>query len=59
MGSWFSNFHIRKTAEATEESVRSYIVDFLGSQQFSQVLSEKDANGSVAVVTTESCPDVI
>lgn len=55
MGSWFSNIHIRKNHTATEEKVADCIREWIEAKQYTPCASEMDADGAVAIVTSEDC----
>lgn len=55
MGSWFSNIHIKKSTAVSEEAVAKYISELLAAQQYLPAVSELDADGAVAIVTSENC----
>lgn len=52
MGSWFSNFHIRKRASVTTEAVLSCIHSIMDGYGYELTTSESDADGTVAVIST-------
>ena len=56
MGSWFSNIHIRKNNTVTEETIEKCISNFMAAKQYLPCTSEIDADGAVAVVSSETCP---
>ena len=55
MGSWFSNIHIRKNHTATEQKVADCIREWMEAKQYTPCASEIDADGAVAIVTSEDC----
>jgi len=55
MGSWFSNIHIRKNETATEEVIEKYISKFMSSKHYLPCASKTDADGAIAIVTSEDC----
>lgn len=56
MGSWFSNFHIRKNETASEAKVVEFLNAWMAAKQYVPCSIETDADGAVAVVTKEGCP---
>lgn len=52
MGSWFSNFHIRKKDSVTMEAAVTCIHSVMARRGYEQAASDKDADGVVAVITT-------
>lgn len=55
MGSWFSNFHIRKNDTAEEANVIGFIREWMASKQFAPCAAETDADGAFAIVTGDDC----
>lgn len=55
MGSWFSNFHIRKNDTAEEAKVIGLIREWMASKQFAPCAAETDADGAFAIVTGDDC----
>lgn len=52
MGSWFSNIHIRKRDTVTMEAIASCIHTIMARRGYEPVVSESDADGIVAVIST-------
>lgn len=53
MGSWFSNIHIRKNDNITEEIISECITTIMIGQQYQPITSEKEADAVVAILSYE------
>lgn len=56
MGSYFANIHIREKKTATKETIEKYIEKFMASRHYLPCVSEIDADGAIALVTSADCP---
>lgn len=56
MGSHFANIHIREKKTATKETIEKYIEKFMASRHYLPCVSEIDADGAIALVTSADCP---
>lgn len=54
MGSWFTNYQIRKTDTVTRDSVCGGIKDYLAGRKYTLVENETDADVAVAVIATQN-----
>lgn len=53
MGSWFSNLHIRKKGNITEDTVVECIRKIMDKQKYLQAVSEEEADGAFAILSSE------
>lgn len=53
MGSWFSNFHIRKNNTITEKTVTDYFLEIMTREQYIPAACEEEADGAFAIITDE------
>ena len=53
MGSWFSNFHIRKNNTITENNVTDYFLEIMTREQYIPAACEEEADGAFAIITDE------
>lgn len=53
MGSWFSNFHIRKNGTVTVNSVSEYICQMMFLQRYLLAASEDEADGTFAILSDD------
>ena len=53
MGSWFSNFYIRKNNTITEKTVTDYFLEIMTREQYIPAACEEEADGAFAIITDE------
>ena len=53
MGSWFSNFHIRKNNTITENTVAEHFQEIMIREQYIPAACEEEADGAFAIITDE------
>lgn len=53
MGSWFSNFHVRKNSMITETAIAEYIRKTMAAMQYLPTAAEDGADGAFAIVSDD------
>ena len=56
MGSWFSNFHIRKKEIVTDKAVADCICRVMAERQYRPAESAEDADATVVIRSSADCP---
>ena len=50
MGSWFSNFHIRKNAACTEDSVMDALIHLMAEKGYQKTEDAESADGQIVLL---------